>query len=135
MAKRVKEPETEIIKAVDPFLRRTATSDSSTGSAIFIFPSGSWTICPSFFEVVLKLVSWIIILTVIGGGLYFGLPLLYQRYVVPVQENTAELQQLHEQQIQSQQIITDLNAVLPPWKRNRHNKRSSNGDGGAAIQC
>jgi uncharacterized coiled-coil protein SlyX len=65
-----------------------------------------------FFEALLKLVAWVIILGVIGGGLYFGLPLLYQRYILPVQENTVELRQLREQQIQSEQTIADLQTRL-----------------------
>ncbi|MFT3893390.1 MAG: hypothetical protein QM730_17315 [Anaerolineales bacterium] len=65
-----------------------------------------------FFEGLLKLVAWVIILGVIGGGLYFGLPLLYQRYIVPVQENTAALKELRAQQAQSEQIIADLQTRL-----------------------
>ena len=52
------------------------------------------------------------LLAVIGAGLYFGLPLLYERYILPVQENTAELQQLRSQQVQSEQAVADLQTRL-----------------------
>ncbi len=65
-----------------------------------------------FFGILFRLLLILLVLGVIGAGLYFGLPLLYQRYILPVQENTAELQQLRAQQIQSEQAIADLQTRL-----------------------
>ena len=114
MAKRVKEaepaPENGIVKVVDPFYdapeRVTPQLEAPPSRPGFRQQARR------FFEFLLRLISWAIILTVIGGGLYFGLPLLYQRYMLPVQENTAELRQLREQQVQSAQIIADLQTRL-----------------------
>lgn len=65
-----------------------------------------------FFSFLLRLLLFLILLGVIGAGLYFGLPLLYQRYILPVQQNTAELQLLRQQQIQSEKTIADLQTRL-----------------------
>jgi len=65
-----------------------------------------------FFGFLFRLLLLLFLLGVIGAGLYFGLPLLYQRYILAVQENTAQLEQLRVQQIQSEQIIADLQTRL-----------------------
>ncbi len=65
-----------------------------------------------FFNFLFRLLLILLVLGVIGAGLYFGLPLLYQRYILPVQENTAELQQLRAQQVESERAITDLQTRL-----------------------
>lgn len=114
MAKRAKEsepePEIGIVKVVDPFY----DAPEKVTPQLEAPPSrpGFRQQVRRFFELLLRIVAWAIILTVIGGGLYFGLPLLYQRYILPVQENTAELRQLRQQQIQSEQIIADLKTRL-----------------------
>jgi uncharacterized coiled-coil protein SlyX len=105
-------PEKGIVKVVDPFYD---TSEKAMPQLEAPPPSsrpGFRQQARRFFELLLRLISWAIILTVLGGGLYFGLPLLYQRYILPVQENTAELKQLREQQKQSEQAITDLQTRL-----------------------
>ena len=65
-----------------------------------------------FFGFLFRLILLLLLLGVVGAGLYFGLPLLYQRYILPVQENTAELKQLREQQRESEQTIADLQTRL-----------------------
>ena len=65
-----------------------------------------------FFAFLFRLLLVLLLLGAVGVGLYFGLPLLYQRYIVPVQENTAELQQLRHRQVESEQAIADLQARL-----------------------
>ena len=65
-----------------------------------------------FFGFLFRLLIVLIVLGAIAVGLYFGLPLLYQRYILPVQENTAELKQLREQQRESEQTIADLQTRL-----------------------
>jgi predicted RNase H-like nuclease (RuvC/YqgF family) len=54
----------------------------------------------------------LIILGVIGLGLYYGLPLLYQRYVVPLEQNTAGVTELQSRQEQTEQQLADLQAKL-----------------------
>jgi uncharacterized coiled-coil protein SlyX len=112
MAKRVKEsaPENGIVKVVDPFYDQPQAAAPQLEAP----PArpGLRQNVRRFFEFLLRLVSWVIILGIIGGGLYFGLPLLYQRYILPVQANTAELKQLREQQVQSEQTIADLQTRL-----------------------
>jgi hypothetical protein len=61
-----------------------------------------------FFNFLARLLLIVIILGLFGIGLYLVMPLLYQRYVQPVQENTTQLQQLQDQQGQSQQLLADL---------------------------
>jgi hypothetical protein len=61
-----------------------------------------------FFDFLLRLIATLIILGVIGLGLYYGLPLLYQKYVVPVEQNTAGLTELQSQQKQTAQELADL---------------------------
>jgi hypothetical protein len=61
-----------------------------------------------FFNFLARLLLIAIILGLFGIGLYLVLPLLYQRYIQPVQENTTQLQQLQDQQEQSQQLVADL---------------------------
>jgi predicted RNase H-like nuclease (RuvC/YqgF family) len=49
---------------------------------------------------------------VIGLGLYYGLPLLYQKYVVPVEQNTAGVTELQSRQEQAEQELSDLKTQL-----------------------
>ena len=65
-----------------------------------------------FFDFLLRLVALLIILGVIGLGLYYGLPLLYNKYVVPVEQNTAGLTELQSQQKQMEQDLTDMQSRL-----------------------
>ena len=65
-----------------------------------------------FFAFLFRLLLVLLLLGAVGVGLYFGLPLLYQRYIVPVQENTAELQQLRHRQVESEEAIADLQVRL-----------------------
>ena len=65
-----------------------------------------------FFGFLFRLLLVLIVLGAIAVGLYFGLPLLYQRYILPVQQNTAQLQQLRTQQVQNEQTIAELQTRL-----------------------
>ena len=65
-----------------------------------------------FFGFLFRLLIVLIVLGAIAVGLYFGLPLLYQRYILPVQQNTAQLQQLRTQQVQNEQTIAELQTRL-----------------------
>lgn len=114
MAKRAKEPESEseIVKVVDPLY----------DAPVAVAPVNQTPPKPSgptvgkrihrFFEVLLRLISWVIIFTIFGAALYYGLPMLYQKFVQPVQQNTAQMLTLQSQQKQMEQQLTDLQSRL-----------------------
>lgn len=66
----------------------------------------------AFFDFLARLLLTLIILGLLGIGLYLVLPLLYQKYILPVQENTTQLQQLSDEQLQSEQAVADLQTRL-----------------------
>jgi hypothetical protein len=116
MAKRAKQPESEtgMVKLVDPLYDAPAEAKHEVSPT----PIGS-TSRPSFgqrvrrfFEFLLRLIALIIILGIIGLGLYYGLPLLYQKYVVPVEQNTAGVTELQAQQKQTEQELVALQSRL-----------------------
>ena len=118
MAKRVKEskPETGMVKVVDPLFDAPVEvgAQPEAPHAPYGAPSR-----PSFrqrarrfFDFLVRLVSWVIILVVVGAGLYYGLPLLYQRFVVPVEQNTAQVTELQSRQEQTEQELADLQTRL-----------------------
>ena len=65
-----------------------------------------------FFRFLLWLVIVLVILGALAAGLYFGLPLAYQKYILPVQENTAQLARLNNRLAQSEIAIADLQSKL-----------------------
>jgi len=70
----------------------------------------------NFFKILLRLVFVLVIGIALGVGVYFGIPLLYNRFILPIQENTihiANLEALHEQdKNQLTQRLDDLQARL-----------------------
>ena len=66
----------------------------------------------AFFNFLTRLLLILIILGLVGIGVYLSLPVLYQKYVQPVQENTVQLQQLSDQQHQSEQAVVELQTRL-----------------------
>ena len=70
----------------------------------------------NFFKILLRLVLVLVIGIALGVGVYFGIPLLYNRFILPIQENTihiANLEALHEQdKNQLTQRLDDLQARL-----------------------
>ncbi len=114
MAKRAKDSknETGMVKVVDPFYDAPDVihadpelppppSRPSVGQRV-----------RRFFEFLLRLLALLIILGVIGLGLYYGLPLLYQKYIVPVEQNTAEVSELQSRQEQTEKDVADLQSRL-----------------------
>lgn len=77
-----------------------------------------------FFDILLRLVALVLILSIIGLGLYYGLPLLYQRYIVPVEQNTAEVTELQSRQVQAEQELADLQTRLGTLEtvQNQHDR-------------
>lgn len=65
-----------------------------------------------FFRLLFRLLLVLILLAAIGVGLYFGLPLLYQRYVVPVEQNTSNLAEVESRQEKMEQELADLQTKL-----------------------
>ena len=65
-----------------------------------------------FFGFLLRLVLVLILLAALAAALYFGLPLLYQRYVVPVEQNTSNLAELQSRQEHVEQQLADLQTKL-----------------------
>ena len=70
----------------------------------------------NFCKILLRLGLVLVIGIALGVGVYFGIPLLYNRFILPIQENTihiANLEALHEQdKNQLTQRLDDLQARL-----------------------
>lgn len=65
-----------------------------------------------FFRFLVRVVAWVILLSILVIALYLGLPLLYQRYVVPVEQNTSNLTAVESQQERMAQQLGDLQTRL-----------------------
>jgi hypothetical protein len=113
MAKRVKEPapESGLVKVVDPLYDAPVEVNVDEPLPAPQRPGVGATI-RRFFELVLRLVSWVIIFGVFGAALYYGLPMLYQRFVVPVEQNTAQMAELQAQQELTEQEVSNLHEQL-----------------------
>ncbi|HUF00463.1 MAG TPA: hypothetical protein VMN99_14490 [Anaerolineales bacterium] len=75
-----------------------------------------------FFLFLLRLVFLVIALSIIGVALYIVLPLLYQRYIRPVEQNTAQMMELQSRQEQSGQELAALQTRLETMEsvQNQH---------------
>ena len=114
MAKRAKDPnhETGMVKVVDPFYDSPVAIEPQPEPApVHTGPTVGQRV-RRVFDFLLRLVASLIILGVIGLGLYYGLPLLYNKYIVPVEQNTAGLTELQAQQKQTDQKLADLQSRL-----------------------
>jgi hypothetical protein len=60
----------------------------------------------------LRLVSLLILLSLLSLGLYLTLPWLYQKFIRPVEQNTAQVQQLQSHQEETDQQLADLQSTL-----------------------
>ncbi|MBN1450896.1 MAG: hypothetical protein JW963_07770 [Anaerolineales bacterium] len=123
MAKRVKEsvPEEGIVRAEEPVQPEMAVVPAPEPEPV---PEPEPAPAPvrsgptfgqrarRFFGCLFSLVLALIVLGALAAGLYFGLPLVYQRYILPVQENTTQLERLLAQGRQNEQIISDLQTWL-----------------------
>ncbi len=113
MAKR-KDPknETGMVKVVDPFYDSPEVIHTEPESEPVRSGPTVGQRVRRFFDFLLRLIAFLIILGVIGLGLYYGLPLLYNKYIVPVEQNTAGLTELQSQQKQMEQDLTDLQSRM-----------------------
>jgi cell division protein FtsB len=87
-----------------------------------------------FFDFLLRLIALLIILGVIGLGLYYGLPLLYNKYIVPVEQNTAELTELQSQQTQMEQELADLQSRMETMESQQSQNASTLTDLGGRME-
>lgn len=107
MAKRSKDSknETGMVKVVDPFYDSPEVIHAEP--EVPPRPTAGQRV-RRVLDFLIRLVASLIILGVIGLGLYYGLPLLYNKYVVPVEENTANVTELKSWQEQTDQKLGDL---------------------------
>lgn len=113
MAKRAKEPapESGIVKVVDPLYDAPVPVNVPDTPPAPAGPTMGQRV-RRFFELLLRLISWVIIFTIFGAALYYGVPLLYQRFVVPVEQNTVQVAELQAQQQQLEQQLAALQEQL-----------------------
>jgi len=86
-----------------------------------------------FVRFLFTLILILLLLGGIGAGLYFGLPFVYEKYVLPVQQNTAQLAGLQTQQAQSEQAIADLQSKLSAVEAAQTEQANSLSDLGARV--
>ena len=65
-----------------------------------------------FFRFLLRLAALLVILAIISMALYFVLPWLYQRYITPVEQNTAQMSELQSRLEQTEQELAELQSRL-----------------------
>jgi len=65
-----------------------------------------------FFRFLLRLVLLLIFLGLLSVALYLTLPWLYQRFIRPVEQNTAQVREIQSQQEQTGQELADLQTRL-----------------------
>jgi len=115
MPKRVKEsaPAEEIIQADQPASEIVAV-EVPQAETVEAAPTGPtfgqrvrW-----FFGFLLRLILTLIVLALIAVGLSYSLPLVYQNYILPVQENTAQLTQLKTRLAQNEITMAGLQTKL-----------------------
>lgn len=113
MAKRAREstPESGIVKVVDPLYDAPVAVKIPESPRAPSGPTVGQRV-RRFFELLLRLISWVIIFTVFGAALYYGVPLLYQRFVVPVEQNTVQVGELQSRQEQLEGQLTELQEKL-----------------------
>lgn len=66
----------------------------------------------AFFRFLLRVVSLLILLSLLSLALYLVLPWLYQKFITPVEQNTAQVRELQSRQEQTEQELADLQTRL-----------------------
>lgn len=135
MAKRAKasepsEPEAGIVKVDEPFPSSDASVEIDekpkalpapvdAPKGIPVTESKSTSSSPTFgqrvggfFRFLLRVVSLLILLSLLSLALYLVLPWLYQKFITPVEQNTAQVRELQSQQKQMEQEVTELQTRL-----------------------
>jgi hypothetical protein len=65
-----------------------------------------------FLRFLLRVVSLLILLSLLSLALYLVLPWLYQKFITPVEQNTAQVRELQSQQKQMEQEMAELQTRL-----------------------
>jgi hypothetical protein len=65
-----------------------------------------------FFRFLLRVVSLLILLSLLSVALYLVLPWLYQKFIQPVEQNTIQVRELQSQQERMKQELADLQTKL-----------------------
>ncbi len=65
-----------------------------------------------FFRFLLRLVSLLILLSLLSLALYLTLPWLYQTFITPVEQNTVQVKELQSKQAKTEQELADLQTKL-----------------------
>jgi F0F1-type ATP synthase membrane subunit b/b' len=141
MAKRAKasepsEPEAEIVKADEPVVDPPSETDARPAlpppaleaprGTTFTTPTSEPARPPAavpsgptfsqrvgrFFAFLLRLVTLVILLSLLSLALYLTLPWLYQKFIRPVEQNTAQVRELQSRQQQMEQHLADLQTKL-----------------------
>ena len=100
------QPASEIVAVVEPPIQPMESAPTGPTGPTFGQRVGR------FFAALLRLVIFLIVLAALAAGLYFALPLVYQNYILPVQENTAQLTQLKTRLAQNEITIAGLQTKL-----------------------
>ena len=77
-----------------------------------------------FFRFLLRLILLLIVLTVVSLALYFAVPLFYETFVRPVEQNTSQVRELQSRQEQTEQELADLQTKLETLEtvQNQHDQ-------------
>jgi hypothetical protein len=78
-----------------------------------------------FFRFLLRLAALLVILAIISMALYFVLPWLYQKYITPVEQNTAQMSELQSRLEQTEQELADLQSRLEDMEGNQSQNSQS----------
>lgn len=73
----------------------------------------------------LRLILFLVILAALAAGAYFGLPILYEKYVRPVENHTAQLTKLEDRQKTSETQIAELQTRLSTLEAAQPNQAES----------
>jgi hypothetical protein len=65
-----------------------------------------------FFRFLLRVISLLILLSLLSLALYLVLPWLYQKFITPVEQNTAQLRELESRQQQTEQELAEMQTGL-----------------------
>jgi hypothetical protein len=137
MPKRIKEsePAEEIVQADQP-ASEIVVVDEPQAQALESAPTGPTfgQRVRGFFGFLLRLVLVLIVLGVIAVGLSYTLPRLYQKYIQPVQENTAQLAQLKTRLTQNEIAIADLQVKLEAAQSTQTQQAQSLSDLAGKVQ-
>ena len=143
MAKRSKapepsEPESGIVKVVDPFENDepVVVEEKSIAPPAppIVPPEAPPQTAPGpsfgervgrFFRFLLRLAALLVILTIISVALYYALPWLYQKYITPVEQNSVQVKDLQSRLEQTEQELAELQNRLADMEASQNQNSQS----------